>query len=317
MHNSFISIVAVIENQDQAKLLNAYLNNLFNVLDSSFSDYEIILVNNTYIRDFSNEIGALQPSLKQNIFMLNLSSPVNRNHAIVAGLDRSNGDYTVIFDIKFYQKPELIEELYLKSSAGSDIVYLKAKKRQIKSQYTLFYKLFYWILKKYSELQIDEKAHDSRIISRRALNSLLRLRENLRYMKAIYSLIGYSTDYIEVTEILVEDHTNFGDKFRTSLVAISSFTNFLRTLLLWIFLVSLVFMGIVIANAVKVKMTNIDLFGTYHEAIPGWTFLVVLTSIFFAITCLMLYIMSIYLANIYQEIKHRPMYILESVKRFS
>lgn len=136
-------------------------------------------------------------------------------------------------------------------------------------------------------------------------------------MKAIYSLIGYSTDYIEVTEILVEDHTNFGDKFRTSLVAISSFTNFLRTLLLWIFLVSLVFMGIVIANAVKVKMTNIDLFGTYHEAIPGWTFLVVLTSIFFAITCLMLYIMSIYLANIYQEIKHRPMYILESVKRFS
>jgi hypothetical protein len=44
---------------------------------------------------------------------------------------------------------------------------------------------------------------------------------------------------------------------------------------------------------------------------------VVLTSIFFAITCLMLYIMSIYLANIYQEIKHRPMYIIESVQRFS
>lgn len=157
MHNSFISIVAVIENQDQAKLLNAYLNNLFNVLDSSFSDYEIILVNNTYIRDFSNEIGALQPSLKQNIFMLNLSSPVNRNHAIVAGLDRSNGDYTVIFDIKFYQKPELIEELYLKSSAGSDIVYLKAKKRQIKSQYTLFYKLFYWILKNIQNFRLMKK----------------------------------------------------------------------------------------------------------------------------------------------------------------
>ena len=75
-------------------------------------------------------------------------------------------------------------------------------------------------------------------------------------------------------------------------------------------------MGLAIGNALKVKLTNVDFFGSYHEAIPGWTFLVVLTSIFFAITCLMLYIMSIYLTNIYQEIKHRPMYILESMKRF-
>ncbi|MBI5916335.1 MAG: hypothetical protein HY842_13240, partial [Bacteroidetes bacterium] len=76
------------------------------------------------------------------------------------------------------------------------------------------------------------------------------------------------------------------------------------------------FMVAVIGNAIKVKMTNIDIFGDYHNAIPGWTFLVVLSSIFFAITCLILYIMSIYLSNIYQEIKQRPMYIIESVKRF-
>lgn len=317
MHNSFISIVTVIDNLESTKLLKEHLTNLYGILSSSFSDYEIILVNNIHLRDYSGIIDDLPADLKQHIFMLNLSSPVNRNHAIVAGLDRSNGDYTVIFDIKFYKKCELVEQLYLKSSAGSDIVYLKARKRQLKMRYTLFYKIFYWILKTYSDLQVDEKAHDSRIISRRALNSLLRLRENLRYMKAIYSIIGFSTDFIEVAEPLSEDQYNFGDKFRTSLVAISSFTNFLRSLLLWIFLVSLLFMGIVIINAIKVKLTNIDLLGTYHEALPGWTFLVVLTSMFFAITCLMLYIMSIYLANIYQEIKHRPMYILESVKRFS
>jgi hypothetical protein len=90
----------------------------------------------------------------------------------------------------------------------------------------------------------------------------------------------------------------------------------LRSLLLWIFLVSILFMVLVTMNAVKVKLTGVDLLGAHHEAIPGWTFLVVLNSIFFAITCLMLYIMSIYLSNIYQEIKHRPMYIIESVKRF-
>jgi K+-transporting ATPase A subunit len=44
--------------------------------------------------------------------------------------------------------------------------------------------------------------------------------------------------------------------------------------------------------------------------------LVVLMSVFFAITCLTLYIMSIYLSHIYNEIKNRPLYIIESVKRY-
>lgn len=314
MYNCFISIVAVIENLEEVNRLPDYLSNLHPILESNFSDYEIILVNNTGGRSFDTEIAPLPASLRQNIFMLNLSSPVNKNHAIVAGLDRSNGDYTVIFEFDFYKKPALIEQLYLQSIKGSDIVYLRAQSR--KSRIRLLYKLFYWILKNYSTLKIDDRAHDSRIISRRALNSLLRLRENLRYMKAIYSIVGYRTDFIEVEEPLRHDDSSFTEKFRTSLVAITSFTTFLRTLLLWIFLVSIVFMVLVIANAVKVKLTNVDLFGTYHDAIPGWTFLVVINSIFFAITCLILYIMSIYLSNIYQEIKHRPMYIIESVKRF-
>lgn len=316
MHNCFISIVAVIETAEEIKLLPDYLQNLHQEVSGNFSDYEIILVNNTHRREFEEFIAPLPSSLKQNIFMLNLSSPVVKNHAIVAGLDRANGDYTVIFEFDFYKKPELVTAMYEESSKGFDIVYLRAKGRQTQMRFRLFYKIFYWILKRYSTLQLDDRAHDSRIISRRSLNSLLRLRENVRYMKAIYSIVGYRTSQIEVEEPIREDPSSFTEKFRTSLVAITSFTTFLRNLLLRIFLVSIIFMIVVIINAVKVKVTNVDLLGEFHETIPGWTFLVVLSSIFFAITCLMLYIMSIYLSNIYQEIKHRPMYIIEAVKRF-
>jgi hypothetical protein len=72
----------------------------------------------------------------------------------------------------------------------------------------------------------------------------------------------------------------------------------------------------VVVNALKVKFSGIDIFGNLSEATTGWTFLVILISVFFAITCLNLYIMSIYLSNIYNEIKQRPLYIIESVKRF-
>ena len=316
MNNSFISIVTVIEKAESAEKLSAYLCNLHEVLSKSFTDFEFILVNNSHWTGIREIISPLSPALKKSIFLLNLSSPVNKNHAIVAGLDRANGDYTIIYELDFFEKPELLLDLFEKSQTGIDIVYLRAKNRTAKLRNRPFYKLFYWILKKYSDLKVDDRAFDSRIISRRALNSLLRLRENLRYMKAIYSIIGYRMESIELDMPLRSEDTGFNEKFRTSLVAITSFTTFLRSLLLWIFLGSIVFLGIVIFNAIKVKMTSVDIFGTYSEIVPGWTFLVILTSIFFATTCLMLYIMSIYLSNIYQEIKHRPMYIIESVQRF-
>lgn len=316
MHNCFLSVVTVIDQSEEIQRLPELLKNLYGELNGRFSDFEIILVNNTNGQRFDEKITPLNTALKQNIFLLNLSSPVNKNHAIVAGLDRSNGDYTIIFEFEFYQKTALVGQLFEESNKGNDIVYLRAKHRLSNLRFRVFYKLFYWILRNYSTLSIDDRAHDTRIISRRALNSLLRLRENLRYMKAIYSIVGYRTAHLDVDVPLQHDATGFGEKFSTSLVAITSFTTFLRSLLLWIFLGSIGFMLLVTANAVKVKLTNVDIFGDYHPVVPGWTFLVVLSSIFFAITCLVLFIMSIYLSNIYEEIKHRPMYIIESVKRF-
>lgn len=318
MQNSFISIVVVLNQPQELAQLPACLQALYGVLPNHFSDYEIIVVNNTWERQFSPLLNELPAELRQQVFLLTLSSPVNPNHATMAGLDRANGDYTVLFEFQFMQRPEVVLELHQKSQEGYDVVYCQARQRNTNIRYRLLYKVFYSILKRYSSLKIDEKAHNTRIISRRALNSLLRLRENLRYMKAIFSMVGYPTAALSVAEPLERGQrkVGFSEQFRTSLVAITSFTTFLRTVLMWIFIGSFLFLLGVIYNAVKVKLTGIDLFGNAHETLSGWTFLVVLISIFFAITCLNLYIMSIYLSNIYNEIKQRPLYIVESYRRF-
>jgi hypothetical protein len=255
--------------------------------------------------------------LRKNIFLLNLSTPVSRDNAILAGLDRANGDYTVVFEFDFAGKANLVSKLWENSQMGFDIVYLRAKERRLPVIQRFFYRFFYLILRKYSQLNIDPWSHHTRIISRRALNSLLRLRENSQYLKANYALVGYKTSYIAVEESLHTDpSTTFGEQFRTALVAVTSFTTFLRSLLLWIFLFSVLVAGIATFNAVKVKFTHVDILGEQVESLSGWAFLVVLISVFFAITCLNLYVMSIYLSNIYREIKNRPLYIIESVKRF-
>ncbi|MEN0007051.1 MAG: glycosyltransferase [Bacteroidota bacterium] len=317
MYNSFISVTTVIDSLRDLTLLASFLPKAHQILKDNFSDFEIIVVNNAVGESIDAYITPLDPEIKHHVFLLNLSSATDKNHAVIAGLDRSNGDYTIIFELQFEQEPHRIIELFEHSRKGFDIVYLRAKERRIRASFRPFYTIFYYILRHYSDLKIDEKAHATRIISRRALNSLLRLRENLRYMKAIYAMVGYKTDYIEVDYPLVRiENSSFGESFKTSLVAITSFTTFLRSLLLRIFIFSFVFLLGVIVNALKVKFTGVDLFGNVGQAISGWTFLVILISVFFAITCLNLYIMSIYLSNIYAEIKQRPLYIIESIKRF-
>lgn len=318
MNHSFISIVGILQSPRNIRILPEWLSGLYRELSENFSDFEFVLVNNHCLQSDIDE--ALQPlpeELRKHIFLLNLSTTVNRDNAILAGLDRANGDYTVIFEFDFAEKPELVRQLWEKSREGFDIVYLRARERRMSWSTRFLYSIFYGIMRRYSGLRLDPRAHHSRIISRRSLNSLLRLRENSRYLKAIYAIVGYNTAYLEVEEALLTDQdSSFGEQFRSSLVAITSFTTFLRSMLLWIFLCSVIVAGVSIVNAVKVKLTNVDIFGDHHESISGWAFLVVMMSVFFAITCLTLYIMSIYLSNIYTELKNRPPYILESVKRY-
>lgn len=317
--HSFLSVVNVIQSSRQTRELAAWLNGLYAELKAQFSDYEFVLVNNHCDQSLIDEvITPLPEDLRKNIFLLNLSAPVSRDNALLAGLDRANGDYTVIFEFDFSAKPQLVTQLWEQSQKGADIVYLRARERRLPLANRLLYKMFYFIMQRWSGLRLDPRAHHSRLVSRRALNSLLRLRENSRYLKANYALVGYNTASLDVDEPLYPDpEATLGRQFRTSLVAITSFTTFLRTLLLWIFIFSVVVAGLSIFNAVKVKLTSVDIFGEHvTSSLTGWASLVVLMSVFFAITCLNLYIMSIYLSNIYSEIKNRPLYIIESVKRY-
>ncbi len=318
MHHSFLSIIGILQSSRQVRELGPWLTALYDELNGQFTDFEFVLVNNHC--DLSAIDAVLQPlpeDLRKNVFLLNLSAPVSRDNALLAGLDRANGDYAVVFEFAFAQNPNLITRMWEMSQTGYDIVYLRAPERRLPWAYRVLYHLFYGILHRYSNLRIDTRAHHTRTISRRALNSLLRLRENSHYLKAIYALVGYNTTALDVDQALeAEPDTSFGEQFRTALIAITSFTTFLRSLLWWIFVSSCLVAGLAIFNAIKVRLTNVDIFGEHHQAVSGWAYLVVMISVFFAITCLNLYIMSIYLSNIYSEIKNRPLYIIESVKRY-
>jgi len=314
MYSSFISVVGLmVPDQD---LVNKYLVNVHKVLRENFSDYEIILVNNRVFTDVKKITSGLDKDIRKDITVINLSKYTQNDNAIVSGLDRANGDYTVILDIELGDRAELIIEMYKKSQENNDVVYLKHRKRKIPFSRRVFYKMYYFILRHFSELTLDIRTHKNRMISRRALNSILTMRENMRYMKGLYSLVGYRNTYIETDIPESKSRETFGEQLRMAALAITSFTTLMSRVLLWIFIFSFLFSVFIIISALRMKFYGVDLFGhVYENTPPGYTFLVVLISLVFAVMTLIMYIQSLFLSGIYNEIKKRPIYIIESIQR--
>ncbi len=311
MYNTFISVVALL-NSDE-KVINDYLVNVYKILKENFNYFEIIFINNGVNIDMGNATKDLDKDIKKNITLINLSKRIDDDNAIVAGLDRANGDYTIIFDIVLYKKADLILELYKKTQENYDIVYLKYKKRKIPFHRLVFYKTFYYILKKYSDLTIDINMHQSRIISRRALNSITKVRESMRYMKGIFSFVGYNSCAIE-TELPKTKMEKFSKQFRYAMIAFVSFTDILNKLLIRVFIIAIMFTFFVAVDALIIKLTEMDIFGSPKDS-TVIEYLVILVSSMFAMLFLILYIFSIYLSSINNEIKQRPVYFIESIQR--
>ncbi len=315
MYNCFISIISLI--QPNPQLITSFLINTHKVLKENFSDYEIILVNNRVDMNIIPVLQKLDMDILKDITVINLSKRIDPDNAIVAGLDRANGDYNVIFDLCFADKAGILVDLYRKTQENFDIVYLRYKKRNIPFKKKLFYKLFYFIMNRYSSLEIDPKMHSNRIISRRALNAILQYRESWRYMKGLYAFVGYNTSYIEIDiPDSLDSKQPFSTQISSAIKAITSFTNLSNRILLWLILSSLVFCIIVSMNAFFVKYLHHDILGNPTKDVPGWTFLVIFLALGFSFQTFILYMISIYLTGINDEIKRRPLYTIESFKRF-
>jgi len=313
MHNTFISVVGIIP--DSAYVLKSVLSKTHKVLKESFQDFEIILVNNGLSYDFDNALNDLE-DIYSHIRVLNLSKSIDSNNAIVAGLDHANGDYIIVMDMDVF--PELIAELYQKTQENNDVVYVRFRDRKMPFLKKSIFKLFYYIMDKYSDIQIDFNMSDTRIISRRALNSILRVREKMRYMKGIYSFVGYRTSFIEINSPVGNSSKrspSYSQLLTTAISAITSFTDIAHKLLLYVFFASLIFCVGASVNAMSVKFLGFDIFGNPTPNVPGYTFLIVFLAITFSLNILVLYVFSIFLFSINREIKDRPIYILESIQR--
>lgn len=249
---------------------------------------------------------------KQNPYVcgVNLAGNVGHQNALVAGLSVAcrQSDIMVSIDADLQDDVQVIRDMVIKYVEGCDIVY---GVRRSRSTDTWFKRStaqgFYSLMRRLGVKSVYNHA-DYRLMSRRAVEYLLRFRERNLFLRGLVPLIGYRTDsvYYDRSERFAgESKYPLGKMLSFAFDGITSFSVKPVHLVLYLgvlfLVISLIILGWVLYEYCQDKV------------VPGWSSLML--SLWFCSGCVLtgLGIVGEYIGKIYIEVKDRPRFNIEQV----
>ena len=298
-------LVPAYNEQEVLHLLYDRLVKLMN--ENTGYDFEILLVNDGS-KDKTFEIMQELREKDKRFCYLNLSRNFGKETAMIAGLDYCKGDAVVIIDADLQDPPELIPEMIKYWEEGYDDVYAKRKSREGETWLKKFTsKMYYKVLQGFTRIEIQKDTGDFRLLDRRCVEALKSMRENQRYTKGLFSIIGYNKKeimYDRDPRAAGQTKWNYGKLIDLSIDGITSFTT---SPLRWAAILGIMISGVafiyMIYIIIKTLATGID--------VPGYASLMVVILFLGGIQLIFLGIIGEYLGRTFNESKHRPLYFIE------
>ena len=272
-------------------------------------DYEIVLVNDGS-RDASWEIMQRMAEGDRHLLAVNLSRNHGHQLALTAGLDLCRGERILVIDADLQDPPELLPAMIATMEAEhADVVYGVRKSR---AGETAFKRAtahgFYRLLSRATEVDIPLDAGDFRLMSRRALDALLAMPEQARFIRGMVAWLGFRQvpfAYDRQERFAGETKYPLRKMVRFALDALTGFSSAPLKL------ASQVGIGLSIGSVVLI------LYIAYAWAIgrniPGWTSLMLIVVVIGAVQMFVLGLMGEYIGRLYNESKRRPLYIVQEV----
>jgi glycosyltransferase involved in cell wall biosynthesis len=272
-------------------------------------DYEIVLVNDGS-RDGSWAIMGQLAAADPHVVAVNLSRNHGHQLALTAGLDLSGGAHILIIDADLQDPPELLPAmLETMRASGADVVYGVRKSRRGD---TAFKRAtahgFYRLLSRATEVEIPVDTGDFRLMSRRALDALLAMREQARFIRGMVAWIGFKQvplPYDREERFAGASKYPLKKMMRFAFDALTGFSSAPLKLAshagLWLSAGS-VLLILYIAYA-----------WISGQNIQGWTSLMLVVVVLGAVQMFVLALMGEYIGRLYNEAKQRPLYIIQEV----
>ena len=272
-------------------------------------DYEIIFVNDCS-PDNAREVLAELAAQDKKVIVINHTRNFGSQSAFTSGMRIATGDAVVLLDGDLQDPPELIEPFFQKWQEGNDVVYGIRIKRDATLFLQIAYKAFYRVFRSASYVPMPLDAGDFSLLDRRVVNALNSLPESNRFLRGLRTWVGFKqtgVPYVRPERMFGQTTNSLLKNLGWARKAIFSFSYAPLELITFLALVTVVISFLAMIFQIAARILRPDLTPS------GFTTLIVLILFMGGIQLLCLSIIGSYLAHIYDEVKSRPAYIVESI----
>lgn len=303
----------VVPAYNEREVLPEFHRRLAAVLDNLSMRSEVVYVNDGSRDDTLDVIRSLR-ALDPRVSIVDLSRNFGKEVALTAGLDHAMGNAVVVIDADLQDPPELIPQLVAEWQSGIDVVYAKRTAREGES---LLKKAtaagFYRLIRRVSRVEIPADTGDFRLLSRRAVEALKQLREQHRFMKGLFSWIGFpqkAVPYKRDPRFAGDTKWNYWKLWNFALEGFTSFTiaplKIATYLGIVVALLSFLFAAWIVYKTIA-----------FGDPVRGYPSLMVVVLFLGGVQLLFIGVMGEYLGRLFNESKGRPLYFLNRYDRAS
>ena len=305
------SIVIPIYNEEES--FPALVRRLREVLDQLDGPAEVVLVDDGS-RDGSYELMVAVNREDPRFKVLQLSRNFGHQVAITAGMDAAAGQAVIVMDADLQDPPEVILQMAARWQEGYEVVYAVRERRDGE---TVFKRktatLFYGLQRRLAEIDQPVEVGDFRLVDRKALNAFLQMRERNRYVRGMFSWVGFrqtAVPYVRAPRGAGNSKYPLRKMIR---LALDGFVGFSTVPLRFALALGLV----MAAASVLYGMTVIALKLGGVADVPGYASLLVTITFLSGVQLMVIGMVGQYVGRIYDEVRARPLYLVREARGFA
>ena len=277
--------------------------------ENEVSNVEFIFVNDGS-RDGSLAILQSIAASDPRVTVIQLSRNFGKEIALTAGLDRAEGEAVIPIDADLQHPFEVIASFLTKWDEGYDVVYAVQVRRKQGMIRKALSRVFYRLMTKFTNgVELPQGAGDFRLMSRRAVDLLLQMREKHRVMKGLYCLVGLpqtSIPFEANPRLEGETKWSFYSLLNLSIDALTSFSTApLRFATVFGCITGLASIGYALLTIARTI--------AFGDPVAGYPTLISVVLFLGSVQLLCLGIIGEYLGRVFNETKNRPLYFVEDI----
>ena len=299
-----VSIVVPVYNEEDN--LREFHKRIIEVMSQEPYDYKIVFVNDGS-SDGSAVVLSELAKEDDHVEAYLLSRNYGHQMALTCGLDNAEGDAIVTMDGDMQHPPEIVPQLLRLWEQGNEIVITK----RLATEDAGFFKnitsaTYYKLINAMSKVEITPGGSDFRLMDRIAVDAFKQYRERARFIRGLVNTLGFKVaevEFVAPPRFAGQSKFNLRKMLHFALDGITAFSNLpLR----WAFYTGLI-MGLIsmalLGHVLYEKFVDEDI-------VPGWTTTMVSILFLGGIQLVGIGILGEYIGRIFEEIKHRPLYLV-------